>query len=363
MARKKRSHLTHKKKSASKNPNKAPPEGLPRTQFAALKPYGSFVVEDAEGEHTTFRKDDTAYIKPYETDPSEETPPEDYWIARIREIRGTDDSSDPEDAQVWVRVQWYWSPQEVAQVVKSFKPEYCGKYEKIFSDSYDIVSSRCFSAPVQMKRYGEREFEQPFIEEDVWFCRYDFEYNMRRITPKQATVACVCGVPYIPGVDEILHFCPRPGCRSAHHQTCLLERGLVEDLSVERCRRLVATWLDAGSTDTVASLAYIDAPPRKRRKGMVTSPTVFHDDPLEDFPRELIAIAEQEIVRGTKAGGIVGNVAAVTAARNIIYKALSGDGTIPNDWETIDMIDSPFPIAAHQTTRQGFLCPSCGSPI
>jgi hypothetical protein len=137
-----------------------------------------------------------------------------------------------------------------------------------------------------------------------------------------------------------------------------LERGLVEDLSVERCRRLVETWPDAGSTDTVESLAQVDGPPRKRRKGMAASPVVFHDDPLEDFPQGLIAIAEQEIVRGTKAGGIVGNVAAVTAARNIIYKVLSGDGTIPDDWETID-IDSPFPI----TTLQGFLCPSCGSPI
>ncbi|KAF8842784.1 hypothetical protein BDN67DRAFT_1067392 [Paxillus ammoniavirescens] len=359
MARKKKSRLTHKKKSASKNPDKAPQEGLPRTQFAALKLYGSFVVEDAEGEHTTFRKDDTAYIKPYETDPSEEMPPEDYWIARIREIRATDNSSDPENQapQVWVRVQWYWSPQEVAQVVKSFKPEYCGKYEKIFSDNYDIVSSQCFSARVQMKRYGEREFEQPFIEDDDWFCRYYFEYNSKRIIPKQASITCVCGVPYIPGVDEILHFCPRPGCRSAHHQICLLERGLVEDSSVERCRRLVETWPDAGSTDTVESLAQVDAPPRKRRKGMVASPVVFHDDPLEDFPRELIAIAEQEIVRGTKAGGIVGNVAAVTAARNAIYKVLSGDGTIPNDCQ-ID-IDLPFPIA----TLQGFLCPSCGSPI
>jgi hypothetical protein len=79
MARKKKSRLTHKKKSTSNNPDKAPPEGLPRTQFAALELYGSFIgrfspfalghqhnktrpshpVEDAEGEHTTFRKDDT----------------------------------------------------------------------------------------------------------------------------------------------------------------------------------------------------------------------------------------------------------------------------------------------------------------
>ncbi|KAF9224845.1 hypothetical protein BS17DRAFT_53556 [Gyrodon lividus] len=358
MARKKKSRLTHKKKS-TKNLDKAPPEGLAISQFNLLVPYGSFVVEDSEGELNDFRTGDIAYIKPYETAPSEEMPMEDHWIGRIREIR----ASGPDN--VWVRVQWYWSPQEVAQVIKSFHPEFCGQYEKLFSGNHDIVSSQCFSGLVQVKEYDERKLEQPFIEEDDWFCRYQFEYTSKRITPKPATIVCVCGVPYIPGVDEILHFCPRPGCRTAHHQTCLLERGLVEDLSEERCRRLIETWPDAGRTDTVESLAHTDTPPRKRRKGMDTSTAgcpVLRDDPLKAFPEELIAVAEQQIVKGTKAGGIVGNVTAVASARNLIYRMLSEDAIVPDDWKTMLDIESAFPVATPQTLP-GFLCPSCGSPI
>ncbi|KAF9238941.1 hypothetical protein BU15DRAFT_74901 [Melanogaster broomeanus] len=360
MARKRKSRLTHKKKSTG-NPDKAPPEGLSKRQFAALEGYTSFVAPDSEGEQHTFGINDTVYIKPYATTPSEAIPDEDYWIGKVRDIR----ANGPDD--VWVRVQWYWSPQEVAEVIKSFHPEFCGKYEKLFSDNHDIVSSRCFAGHIHVEKYDERNIHQPFIGEGDynWFYRYTFEYNAKRIIPKVATVTCICGVPYIPGVDDILHFCPRPGCRTAHHQTCLLERGFVEDLSEERCRRLIETWPSVGTTvtETVDSLANMNGPPRKRRKGenkTVECP-VLRDDPLEGFPEELITVARQQIVKGTKAGGIVGNVTAVTAARDLIYETLSKDGIVPDDWKTVVDIDSAF-LDDHQTLP-GLLCPFCGSPI
>ncbi|KIJ63590.1 hypothetical protein HYDPIDRAFT_40999 [Hydnomerulius pinastri MD-312] len=356
MARKKRSRLTLKKSTKNKE-HKAPPDGLTEAQFKALKSvFGSFIVTDGDGQPHEFKLNNTAFIVPYQEVPSDDLPLEDHWIGRIREIR----ANTSED--VWVKVQWYWSPQEVAEVIKSFNPEHCGKKEKLFSDNYDIVSSQCFSDLVLMKRYDERDLEQPQLEDDDWFYRYNFEYTARRIIPKVATITCVCKTPYIPGSDEILHFCPRPGCRTAHHQSCLLERGLVEDVSEDRYRRLIETWPEVGATDTVESV--VEGPSRKRRKGTPSStdgcPVMIEDlDPLESFPRGLLDIAKQQIVKGTHAGGIVGNLAAVTAARNIIFRALTGDGIVPDDW----MVEIDMPSLDIPWKLPGVICPHCGSPI
>ena len=65
--------------------------------------------------------------------------------------------------QVWARVQWYWSGKDVAGLIKSLyislhffyvtlyahsrfsKPSNCGRYERIYSDQYDYVSSQSFN--------------------------------------------------------------------------------------------------------------------------------------------------------------------------------------------------------------------------
>lgn len=65
--------------------------------------------------------------------------------------------------KVWARVQWYWSGTEVAGIIKSLfvifaymlvffftrcfysQASSCGRFERIFSDQYDYVSSQSFN--------------------------------------------------------------------------------------------------------------------------------------------------------------------------------------------------------------------------
>lgn len=83
-------------------------------------------------------------------------------------------------------------------------------------------------------------------------------------------------------------------------------------------------------------------------------------DPLAYFPAELVAVANQQILRGIQGTGIVGNIASVVAARQFIYRALTKDESIPSDWETRVDTSIPFP---GPDTLPNCICPDCYSPI
>ncbi|KAH7882991.1 hypothetical protein F5I97DRAFT_1978297 [Phlebopus sp. FC_14] len=353
MARKTKTRFTRKKQQQ----NKLLPDGPTRSEWEAFQRFRSFIVHDNDGDKHEFKLGDTAYIVPYKARSLDNSLSwEEHWIAKIREIAAANAE------EVWVRVQWFWSPDEVSQVIKSFHPEFCGQYEKIFSDNHDIISSQCFAGLVEVKRYNEQNLEQLGIGDDDWFFRYNFEYTAKRINPKVATVACICGKPYAPGTDEIVHFCPRPTCRTGYHQSCLLERGFEEPVSMERSYQLLQTW-----AETVATAKSLVMPPLKKHQKTSTEMGGHADagpsaeSPFAYFPSDLLAIAQQQIIKGTKAGGIVGNVAPVVAARSIIYRSLTGDGSMPENWE--NMLDLGAAPAELQQGLPGLLCPGCGSPI
>ncbi|KAG6380125.1 hypothetical protein JVT61DRAFT_8212 [Boletus reticuloceps] len=350
----KKSRLTRKKKS-DKKADKAPPEGLlSEREFVALpNDYGSFIVEDSEHEQHKFSMDDMAYIQHHDSGESGDAIKDNHWIGKIREIRG----NGPDN--VWVRVQWYWSPEEVAKVIKSFNPDVCGKYERLFSNNFDIISVSCFVDHVEVKQFEETSVYQDVIEDEEWYSRYHFLYDGRRISPKVTHVACpICKVPYTPGMEKVLHFCPRPGCCKFYHQQCLVKHGYLEKT---REYRLLETWPDIDRTASVRDLADLGSyHPRKRQRKNISSSKESACDPLADFPVQLVAVAEQQIVRGTQGGGVVGNITSVVAARQLIYRALAKGDAIPVDWETRINIST---ASSDSDTLPNCKCPSCCSPI
>jgi hypothetical protein len=95
----------------------------------------------------------------------------------------------------------------------------------------------------------------------------------------------------------------------------------------------------------------------RRRKGSGYSVS----DPLEEFPEELVNVAQQQIVKGVQAGGVVGNVKAVVAARHLIYQTLLEGSALPNNW--MSQVDFDTAAPPQEDGFPGFLCPQCHSPI
>ena len=174
-------------------------------------------------------------------------------------------------------------------------------------------------------------------------------------------VACsICKIPYTPGVEKILHFCPRLGCRKFYHQACLVKHDYVEET---RKHRLLETWPDVDRTAPVETLCdtFPGRPRKKQKIHHSDSEKESSHDPLSGIPALLVAVAEQPIIRGTQGGGVVGNIASVAAARQLIYRSLTGDGDIPDDWESkIDTSTTEFPDT---DTFPNCMCPNCYSPI
>ena len=194
--------------------------------------------------------------------------------------------------------------------------------------------------------------------------------------------------------SRLMHFCPRPSCRTAYHENCLLsiksqdansnvgrssprkspaksarkhasaihvKRRLpavngnaATNPSQTRALRLLACSPDTDDEIDLQSLIPITIihesdteiePPKKKRRGrpknIPSSPTVtVLQQPrtvtqvLSTLPPDLLRIAQQPLVRGGafSSGGVAGNIGAVTRARRIVYQILEG-GEVPDDWD------------------------------
>ncbi|KAF8624660.1 hypothetical protein AX17_006991 [Amanita inopinata Kibby_2008] len=330
--------------------------------------YRIFVVLDAEGEEHTFKQGEVALLLPPDASAENDLGDPDYWVAKIKDIRARSEHD------VWVKVQWYYSPQDVADVIKSFKPEHCGLYERIFSDHYDYVQVTCFGGCVSMSRFKEDDVQQRPIKGDEFYCRYNFEYRARTLTPKQRTYACpLCNIPYCPddpGVEDLMHFCPRPSCRRAYHQKCLLPSYRDRNrFSTTRSLRLISSWPDTDEVLSIADLASAPLAPMKRRRENVgpERSTVGSAEAagitrnfLGSIPHEMVKIAEQPIIRGAafSAGGVSGNVASIVSARRMIYETLQGS-SIPDDW--MNQVDVKASVVERKLPPLS--CPQCSGPI
>ena len=234
---------------------------------------------------------------------------------------------------------------------------------------------------------------------------------------------------------RLMHFCPRPSCRIAYHEHCLLNIKS-QDLdsvagpssprlparsarkhaaaihvkrrpkvvngnasrttaqSQPRVLRLLACSPDTDDDIDLGSLIPItlgqntqsDAeiePPKKKRRGrpprnIPSSPTeaVLQQprtltEVLSTLPSDLLKVAQQPLVRGGAfaAGGVAGNIGAVTRARRIVYQVLEG-GEVPDDWEEIlfgedgeASVSNAIVKLMGGRTVAPLLCPKCNSAI
>jgi len=85
--------------------------------------------------------------------------------------------------------------------------------------------------------------------------------------------------------------------------------------------QLLKSWPD---TDTKLSVQALVR--QQKRSGYLIL------DPLKKFLEELVKMAQQQIVKGLQAGGVVRNVKPVVAAHHMIYKVLLEGTTLPTDW-------------------------------
>ncbi|KZT28278.1 hypothetical protein NEOLEDRAFT_909545 [Neolentinus lepideus HHB14362 ss-1] len=329
-----------KKSTVKTNSNHGAPSDAEWEKMDRATAFKDNVVSNEDNaDSETFRKGDTAILLPYPTKPDDPLPLHDFWVAKIRGIRHRVVRGRPD---VWVRIQWYYSPNDVKAIIKSFDASKCGKYERIFSDDFVTVSSSCFSDLVTVKEYVDSNLDQQDICANEFYMRYDLEHKARIIHPKHIGT-CLCGIPYNPDRD-LMHLCPRPSCRRWYHRVCLVNQGCVENNTTKRGRedRLLA--LSPDSDESFPLAAYknpVPVPAHSRGKCTVTSKgrgkgkSIVHVTPLETLPEELVEIARLPIIKGAKAGGIVGNVRGVVAARRMVYAALEGRELVPEEWEEL----------------------------
>ncbi|RDB28179.1 hypothetical protein Hypma_001294 [Hypsizygus marmoreus] len=372
MPRRSRSRVILGPKKAKKTRG-GDPEAPTEEEWRTMTEFGSFIVRDEDGDEHTFKKGDTATVLPHKAQVGSGLELHQYWVVKIRDIRVRG------EADVWARVQWYWSGSEVQGVIKSLATasdgHACGQYERIFSDHFDYVSSSAFDAVLPVKKFNENDLEQPHIDHGTFFTRYTFEYRARVIQPKPGEGTCTCGQPYSPDDSKtLMHFCPRPSCRRAYHDRCLTKaKSKDTDSPTTRALRLLSTSPDSEEPLDLAELVPSE-PPKKKRRGRPSKAAQekgkakhLHtvEELLEALPRDLVRVAEQPIVRGAAfvKGGVTGNVRAVVRARRMVYEALAGRGEVPEEWEDEVDVERAIVVLPGKKMLSALVCPECKSAI
>ncbi|KAF9563811.1 hypothetical protein CPC08DRAFT_705723 [Agrocybe pediades] len=390
--------------------------------WGTLKAYGTFIVPDPDGEEKEghkFARGNVVAILPSNVAPGEPIEPEDYWVAAIKDIRAKNNEDGTN--QVYVQVEWYYSASDTASIIKSFDQLAIAAYERLPSDHRDILLPDSFNEVLSMHEFVENDPEQPYIPREAFYFRYTLDRKRRTTKPKPGSCGCTCVQPYNPNDTDpshIMHFCPRPGCRRAFHQACLLKAGPVVDqtttnsasgsrpkrkvsqkssddapLPNDRALRLLACSPDTDDEVDLLSLIPLsvqvvspntpESRPSKKRRGKESAippppvSTRSQDSSrltkaLSAIPADLLKIAQQPIVRGGAfvLGGVAGNVSFVTRARRLTYHILQGND-VPADWKDqifpresgCDIANALVKIPGSRKALPAVVCPFCQSAI
>ncbi|TFK52994.1 hypothetical protein OE88DRAFT_1724729 [Heliocybe sulcata] len=369
MPRKHRFRLTMPKKSlVQRNRNAGAPSDA---EWERMEVIAAFQVDDEQ----KFKKGDFAILLPDMADPDNPPRLHEFWVGILRDIRARHIHGEND---VWVRVQWFYSPDDVKSLIKSFDASTCGRYERVLSDDFTIVSLTCFSDVISVKEYVESNIDQEDIyacerdQDTGFFYRYDLEHRARTINPKHIGT-CLCSIPYNPDKD-IMHLCPHPSCRRWYHRTCLVIRGSIESKVTKREREdsLLSSSPDSDEPFPVAAYQHpVPMPSPKKGRGPGTGrgkgKSIVHVSPLATLPEDLLETARLPIVKGAKVGGLVGNVRGVVAARRIVYAALEGREPVPKGWreKVIDGCKAIREEAAYgwEDEAPPLKCPQCQGAI
>ncbi|KAJ7443963.1 hypothetical protein B0H11DRAFT_2090442 [Mycena galericulata] len=365
-------------------------------EWARMEQYGSFTITDDEGRDTIFKLGDTATVVPAGTKFGVDIPAHKYWVVRIAAIRGRNpfeghpkSRKAPSQAKAqlripeyWVKINWYYSPTEVAYKIKGFAASHCSKYERIYSDHSELVSPSTFNALVPVIKFREDNPEQEPIFDEEFFVRYFLttsvnpgglsNYALETSTHLQDSVGCICGCPYDLKAKtslHIMHMCPRPHCRRFYHSCCLRDHGHWAVMTDRFIRLLSSPDTD---DDPFPSRSVSGHSTRKADPTSCSSMKIALDKIIPQLPENLLRLAGQPIVRGAAISGlgITGNCRSVVFARRVVYAAIREEISDFDGWEEgIDsheiVADSDLPALRHEDTGQVvvFTCPKCSGPI
>ncbi|TBU57894.1 hypothetical protein BD310DRAFT_928206 [Dichomitus squalens] len=279
----------------------------------------------------------------------------DIWIGHISQIRANQDRT-----EAIAKVRWYWSRNDVAAYIKSFKPENYSPYERILSDDYDYVAPYAFQAITHVHEYHEEDLNPPPIGPTSFFLRTTLVYRgpihgpNRTLQPPLGEHSCVCHVAYNPyhltalQGDSVLtssphldkdpmHFCPRLDCRTWYHSSCLPHLNAVDVVAPPSTRGIRLLAVDPDSEAPFVLFGHFCEPESRDLVPESTEQMTVHEvlelwgrhrSILSHLPPSLLTIAQSPIVRcsGASNGWAIGNVADVVLARRFVYAAIEHDG-------------------------------------
>ncbi|KAJ7481769.1 hypothetical protein FB451DRAFT_136965 [Mycena latifolia] len=382
-------------------------------EWSTMQPFGSFLVEDADGNYNKFTLGDRATILPGGIKVGKPLDLHRFWVVKILAIRGRPcvgsaprktakakmkgclpqidqltASSNPfqlQDPDVWVKIRWYYSPKEVSYRIPGFTDSHCSKYERIYSDHSEVVSARTFNEVVSVAKFREDDPDQAFIDNDDFFTRYflktsskRFEiesYSLKTSTHLSDSVGCICGGPYNiknKASLQVMYMCPRPHCRRFYHSACLLQSGHWTQMTHPLIRLSCSP--DTDELPVLLSCPSIRQHPKSDSVGCFGPVPEAIDEFDPQLPENLLKLAAQPIVRGAAlhALGFAGNSRAVVSARRFVYAAIQKGVSVPDGWENnlgldLDaaMVEASLPALKLADTGDPLvlMCPNCSGPI
>ncbi|KAJ7481800.1 hypothetical protein FB451DRAFT_1556002 [Mycena latifolia] len=301
-------------------------------EWATMTEYHGFEVADEDGKEYKFTRNENVRVLPNRRKVGDPINNHEYWVCKILDIRANGEDG---EANVWARIEWYYSAHDAVAVVPSFNASHCGLYERLRSNHIDCVSSSVFDGAAIVKEYDEKSLDQDAIFEDEYYCRYTIDLANKSIFPDPC-VMCICGLPYNPSdaaPGSLMHFCPNPGCRKYYHSSCIAPKGAPP--AAERDRGFLFCDPDTGVQLELDSISSASEPPKKRRRTSHTALAPPGLSLLDALPPVLVTAAAQPIVKGAAfpAGGVVGNAAAVMMARRLVFEAVRDGHKVKDGWE------------------------------
>ncbi|KAJ7216428.1 hypothetical protein GGX14DRAFT_441494 [Mycena pura] len=324
---------TRKRNKASGKPLGCGQNAPTAEEWARLPQYTTFQLSDVDGVGHDFSEGDIACVLPHGCKAATAINEPDYWVCKILQVRARN------ERDVWIQVHWFYSAQDAARLIPTFKPSHCGQFERLQSNHLDCISSSAFDGLASMIHYDEADLDQDSIPADEFYYRYTIDIEQKTISPSpQAT--CICDHFYKPSDISPLsrmHLCPQPGCRKYYHRRC------IENESSGAGRTRLDFLMHDPDTGVPLMLPSDESasagPPSKKRRRKSQSAAAPSAAALSALPPLLVRAAAQPLVRGG-ACGVAGNIAAVVAARRLVGAALrDGDDVsewkkrMPDEWE------------------------------
>ncbi|KAL5478579.1 hypothetical protein ACEPAI_2763 [Sanghuangporus weigelae] len=322
------------------------PTAPTKKEWEEMQSYACFVVVDDDGEEHKFPKDNYALVLPEGADPKDRLRLRDYWVGKIKEIR----SRNRDPTEVWAKVQWLWSVDDLLKLKLNIDPAPFGLMERVLSDHFDFVHTSSFAGLVRVQAYVESDPEPPAINDEMFYYRSTYEIYARAIR-SLPTATCFCGEAYNANETAIMHFCPRRGCCRAFHADCLRQSGFVEkprkDMQYLRAQRALqferTLSRSSDEEDHDEDQSSIISSSQSSSETLVASiKSQAHPDRHHEIPSELLALARSPMVKGLGTdlpyewSCVTGNLALVTRARRLIHDALeTKNSKLPLKWRTL----------------------------